>query len=105
MTKGTKMTTSKLHRIRGFQLRRIAFALKVLASVWTISMLVLFFTRIQLTTFFAATTGIVLVSLPILVLAATFDSHSERQFLAAAAKKATAKATPLLGVVAPKKTK
>lgn len=98
------MTTSKLHRTRGFQLRRLAFALKVMAGLWTLSMLILFFTRIQLTTFFIATTSIVLVSLPILVLAATFDSHAERQFLAAAAKR-QAKVTPLLGVVAPKKTK
>ena len=95
------MTTPKFHRQRGFQLRRVGFALKILAALWTIAMLVLFFTRIELTTFFVAVTGIVIVALPTLVLAASFDSHAERQFTLASVKKVSSK-TALLGVVKPK---
>lgn len=83
-------------RRRGFQYRRISFALKVLSGLWAIAMLALGIGGTWIH-FIAAVTGLIAFCVPAVLIAATYDHMAEKQFL-----KASASSTPLLGVVHPK---
>jgi hypothetical protein len=93
------MLTVKEYRRRGFQARRVSFALKVVAGLWTIAMIGIFVTSPSLIGFFAMATGSVAFIVPSLLIASVYDDRAERQFNLAAAHKQAA----LLGVVSPKK--
>ena len=97
MTKGHNMSP-KFYRNRGFQHRRIAFAIKVLVVLWLIPMAGFFLTGKTWMHLLGAVTGYVALALPSLVFAAYFDAQAEDNFLKAAAAKNQA----LLGVVHPK---
>lgn len=90
------MKTVKEFRRRGFQYRRISFALKILSGLWAVSMLVLSVGGTW-THFFAAMTGLIAFCLPAIIVAATYDHMAEREFNKASA---TSQQT-LLGVVYP----
>lgn len=88
------MQSVKELRRRGFQYRRVSFALKVLTGVWAVAMVVLAFGG-TLVTFIAGVTGLIAFCVPALLIAATYDHMAERQFNKAAAT------STLLGVVHP----
>ena len=88
------MQSVKEIRRRGFQYRRISFALKVISGLWAVSMIALGIGGTW-THFFAAITGLIAFCLPAILIAATYDQLAEKQFTKAAA-------TPLLGVVQPR---
>jgi hypothetical protein len=93
------MLTVKEYRRRGFQARRVSFALKVVAGLWTIAMIGIFVTSPSLIGFFAMATGSVAFIVPSLLIASVYDDRAERQFNLAASQKQVA----LLGVVQPRK--
>ena len=88
------MQSVKEIRRRGFQYRRISFALKIMSTLWAIAMLALGVGG-SWVHFLAATTGLIAFCLPALLIASTYDHMAEKQFMKAAA-------TPVLGVVHPK---
>lgn len=90
---------SNFYRTRGFQLRRVAFGLKLLTALWLIPMAGLYFSGKTWMHFLSAITGYICLALPSLVLAASFDHLAEQKFLQHAALKNQG----LLGVVYPKK--
>lgn len=87
--------TVKDLRRRGFQLRRISFALKVISGLWAISMVALAVGGTW-THFIASITGLIAFCLPAILIASTFDHMAEREF-----NKASAASQTLLGVVRP----
>lgn len=91
------MNATANHRRRGFQYRRLSFALKVLAMLWSVCMLGVFFTDMSWLNFFIAVTGQIAFCTPAILIAATFDTFAENEFMKAAAAK-----SPLLGVVHPR---
>jgi hypothetical protein len=93
------MSTVKEYRRRGFQARRMSFALKVIAGLWTITMIGVFVTSPTLVGFLAMLAGSVAFVTPSLLIASVYDDRAERQFNLAAAHKQAA----LLGVVQPRK--
>lgn len=93
------MSTVKEYRRKGFQYRRVSFALKVVAGAWTIAMIGIFVTSPTLIGFLAMVTGSISFIVPSLLIAAVYDDRAERQFNLAAAYKQVA----VLGVVQPKK--
>jgi hypothetical protein len=93
------MSTVKEYRRKGFQARRVSFALKVIAGLWTIAMIGIFVTSPTLIGFLAMIAGSVSFIIPSLLIAAVFDDRAERQFNLAAAHRQVA----LLGVVQPRK--
>lgn len=88
------MQTVKELRRRGFQYRRISFAIKVISGLWAAAMVALSVGGTW-THFFASITGLIAFCLPSLLIAATYDHLAEKQFMKAAAN------APLLGVVNP----
>lgn len=90
------MNTTASHRQRGFRYRRLSFSLKSLALLWTIAMFGVFFTDVSWLNLFIAVTGQIAFCTPAILLAATFDTFAENEFMKAAAAK------PLLGVVQPR---
>lgn len=86
----------KMYRERGFRYRRVSFALKVIAGLWTIAMFILFFENMQVLTFATAICGSVAMTLPSLLIASVYDDRAEREFNKAAAHQA------ILGVVRPR---
>lgn len=93
------MSSAKFYRTRGFQHRRIAFALKVLTALWLIPMVGFFLTGKTWMHLLGAVTGFVSFAIPSILLAAMFDELAERNFVQSTAVKNRA----LLGVVQPKK--
>lgn len=93
------MSTVKEYRRKGFQYRRVSFALKVIAGLWSIAMIGIFVTSPTLIGLLTMVTGIVAFVTPSLLIAAVYDDRAERQFNLAAAYKQVA----ILGVVSPKK--
>ena len=93
------MSTVKEYRRKGFQYRRVSFALKVIAGLWSIAMIGIFVTSPTVVGFFAMVTGIVAFVTPSMLISAVYDDRAERHFNLAAAHKQVA----LLGVVQPKK--
>jgi hypothetical protein len=93
------MPTVKEYRRKGFQYRRVSFALKVIAGLWSVAMIGIFVTSPTVVGFFAMVTGVVAFVTPSLLISAVYDDRAERQFNLAAAYKQVA----VLGVVSPKK--
>lgn len=94
------MSTQHNHyRQRGFQLRRVGFALKVLTVLWLIPMFGLYFSGKTWMHFLAAITGFICFAVPSLLLAAGFDQLAENKF----GQYMAAKNQSLLGVVQPRK--
>jgi hypothetical protein len=93
------MLTVKEYRRKGFQYRRVSFALKVIAGAWCIVMIGIFATSPTLIGFLTMLTGSVAFVTPSLLIAAVYDDRAERQFNLAAAYKQVA----VLGVVSPKR--
>ena len=91
------MNATSHHRRRGFQYRRLSFTLKTLALLWSVCMLGVFFTDMSWLNFFIAITGQIAFCTPAVLIAATFDTFAENEFMKAAAAKG-----PLLGVVQPR---
>jgi len=91
------MKTSKEFRRRGFQFRRISFALKVISGLWAISMVALSIGGTWMH-FIASISGLIAFCLPAILIAAAYDQMAEREFIKASA----AASQPLLGVVYPK---
>jgi hypothetical protein len=89
------MATVKELRRRGFQYRRISFALKVISGLWAVSMLALGIGGTW-THFFAGLTGLIAFCIPAILIAAVYDDKAEKEFMKAAAN------APLLGVVQPR---
>lgn len=96
------MNTVTNHRQRGFRYRRLSFSLKSLSVLWAVSMLGVFFTDMSWLNFFIAVTGLIAFCTPAILLAATFDTFSDKEFMKAAAAAHTPP-SPLLGVVSPRK--
>ena len=93
------MSTVKEYRRKGFQARRVSFALKVIAGLWSIAMIGIFATSPTLIGFLAMVTGVVAFVTPSMLISAVYDDRAERFFNLAAAHKQAA----LLGVVQPRK--
>ena len=93
------MSTVKEYRRKGFQARRVSFALKVVAGLWSIAMIGIFATSPTLIGFLAMVTGVVAFVTPSMLISAVYDDRAERFFNLAAAHKQVA----LLGVVQPRK--
>lgn len=89
------MKTVNEFRRRGFQFRRISFALKVMAGVWAFAMILLAVGG-TLINYIASATGLIAFCLPAVLIAAVYDELAEREFMKAAASN-----QPLLGVVRP----
>lgn len=92
------MSTVKEYRRRGFQARRLSFALKVITGLWAISMIGLFITQPTFLGLMVAITGGIVFCAPALLITVVLDDRAERNFNLAAAHKQVA----LLGVVPPK---
>lgn len=82
-------------RTRGFQSRRVALAIRLLAAIWAVVMVLFFLTAPGVMTSTVAVIGIFAVSFPTLLLAEVFEDRAERYFM-----KATATRT-LLGTIVP----
>lgn len=93
-------TNYNYYRQRGFQLRRVAFALKVMSALWIIPMVGLYLSGKTWMHFLAALTGFICFSAPSLLLAAGFDQLAENKFGQYVAAKNN---QALLGVVYPNK--
>lgn len=91
------MNTTASYRQRGFRYRRLSFALKSLAVLWSVCMIGVFFTDMSWLNFFIAVTGQIAFCTPAILIAATFDTFAENEFM-----KAAAAPSPLLGVVHPR---
>ena len=98
MTKGTKMTSIKALRQKGYRYRRVSFTLKVFIALWTFAMFGVFLTQLTFLGFMVFITGALALGFPGLLLAAVFDELADRQFSMASAQKQG----PLLGVVRPR---
>ena len=87
------------YRQRGYQLRRVAFALKVFTALWIIPMFGFYFSGKTWMHFLASLTGYICFAVPSLLLAAGFDQLAENKF----GQYMAAKNQSLLGVVQPRK--
>ena len=94
------MNTVSAHRQRGFRYRRLSFALKTISLLWSISMVGVLVVDVSWLNLFISITGLIAFCTPAILIAATFDTYAENEFMKASA--AHASPAPLLGVVHPK---
>jgi hypothetical protein len=93
------MNDVHFYRNAAYRNRRVAFLLRVIAILWSITMAGVFIVNMGWISFFTATLGSAVIGMPVLLLVEVCEARAENYLFLARKAKAE---TPLLGVVAPK---